>query len=147
MGGLGHPGAGMLRVMRAEPPGPVLGQRVQGLGAEAQQNRLDDGGVIEDGARHRARLHPGRHDDRRYPDAVTAEQLGVVVWCRGRRDVVIEARTLSAASTPMSPMTQACDSLAARQTFSSAPGRWASSSSAWATTGMPPLPTVSGVRW
>ena len=34
-----------------------------------------------------------------------------------------------------------------RQTCSSAPARWASSSSAWATTGMPPLPTSSGVRW
>ena len=38
-------------------------------------------------------------------------------------------------------------SLVAGQMCSSAPGRWASSSSAWAIIGMPPLPTVSGVRW
>ena len=37
--------------------------------------------------------------------------------------------------------------LIARQMCSSAPGRWASWSSAWATTGMPPFPTASGVRW
>ena len=38
-------------------------------------------------------------------------------------------------------------SLVAGQTCPSAPGRWASSSSACATIGMPPWPTASGVRW
>ena len=95
VGGVGDPGAGIRRVMRAESPRPFPGGRMlQSLGAEAEQDRLDDGGVIEDGARHRARFHPGRHHDRRYPHAVAAERRGVVVWRLRRRDVIIEAPVL-----------------------------------------------------
>ena len=42
---------------------------------------------------------------------------------------------------------EAADPLVACQMCSSAPGRWASWSSAWAIIGMPPWPTASGVRW
>ena len=96
MGGVGDPGAGVLRVTRVESSRPVPGLRrvLQCLGAEAQQNRLDDRGVIEDGPRHRTRFHPGRHYDRRYPHAVAAEHRGVVIDCLGRRDVIIEAAVL-----------------------------------------------------
>ena len=44
-------------------------------------------------------------------------------------------------------LARACNLSVASQMCSSAPGRWASWSSAWATIGMPPWPTASGVLW
>ena len=93
MVGMGHASAQVLRVANVAPPQPPFASLriVQGFGAEAQQNRLDDRGVIEECLGYRARFHPRRHDHRWYPHPVPAERLGVVVHGFGRHDVVEEA--------------------------------------------------------
>jgi hypothetical protein len=92
MVGLGNAYAGVLRAkpQRGLPLFRLL-RLVQRIGAEPQQNRLDDRGVIEQGARYRARLQPRRDDDRWHAHTVPAEHRGLIVSGLGGRHVIVEA--------------------------------------------------------